>query len=136
MAIEVLRATECHRGDTRFHVAARPLLSFNLTNLTNLTNRVPAREERYFSWSGSRPRDARGELGWSYGSDLAREIGVRPAGRCWLGRMRWTRPRRLDDSRVPRLLALRWAGRSLRQIAVAVKVLRSTVARAVRRETG
>jgi DNA invertase Pin-like site-specific DNA recombinase len=43
----------------------------------------------------------------------------------------WGRPRRLDDESVARAKAMRAAGRSVREIAVALKVPRSTVARAV-----
>ncbi len=43
---------------------------------------------------------------------------------------RWGRPRRLDDATVARVQELRSAGRSMRQIAVALKVPLSTVGRA------
>jgi DNA invertase Pin-like site-specific DNA recombinase len=43
----------------------------------------------------------------------------------------WGRPRRLDDESVARAKAMKAAGRSVREIAVALKVPRSTVARAV-----
>jgi DNA invertase Pin-like site-specific DNA recombinase len=44
----------------------------------------------------------------------------------------WGRPRRLDDQAVARVQSLRRAGRSLRQISVALKVPLATVARAAR----
>jgi DNA invertase Pin-like site-specific DNA recombinase len=43
----------------------------------------------------------------------------------------WGRPRRLDEESVARAKAMKAAGRSVREIAVALKVPRSTVARAV-----
>jgi DNA invertase Pin-like site-specific DNA recombinase len=46
---------------------------------------------------------------------------------------RWGRPRRLGDSDVQRVLELRARGKSLRKIAVALKVPLATVARAARR---
>ena len=45
---------------------------------------------------------------------------------------RWGRPRRMDEAQVARVLELRQAGRSLRQVAIAIKVPLATVARAAR----
>jgi DNA invertase Pin-like site-specific DNA recombinase len=44
----------------------------------------------------------------------------------------WGRPRRMDDTAVARARRMRAEGRTVREIAVALKVPRSTVARAVR----
>jgi len=44
----------------------------------------------------------------------------------------WGRPRRLKDAEHEKMLALKSEGRSVRQIAVALKVPRATVARALR----
>lgn len=44
----------------------------------------------------------------------------------------WGRPRRLDDAGVARIRALRAEGRTIREIAVAVKVPRSTVSDALK----
>ncbi|MEW5740444.1 MAG: recombinase family protein [Myxococcota bacterium] len=46
---------------------------------------------------------------------------------------RWGRPRRLDDRGVARVRDLRRSGRTIRQIAVALKVPKSSVARALSR---
>jgi DNA invertase Pin-like site-specific DNA recombinase len=43
---------------------------------------------------------------------------------------KWGRPSRLTDDQRGKVLAMRAAGRSIREIAVAMKVPRSTVARA------
>lgn len=45
----------------------------------------------------------------------------------------WGRPRRMDDGLVRRALELRRAGRSIRQIAMALKVKRATLARALQK---
>ena len=44
----------------------------------------------------------------------------------------WGRPRRMDDSLIEKAAALRLAGRTIREIAVALKVPRSTVARSLK----
>ncbi|MCC7541191.1 MAG: recombinase family protein [Deltaproteobacteria bacterium] len=44
---------------------------------------------------------------------------------------RWGRPRRLDDATIERARAMRAEGRTVRELAVALKVPRSTIARAL-----
>jgi DNA invertase Pin-like site-specific DNA recombinase len=48
---------------------------------------------------------------------------------------RWGRPRRLDDAAEEKVQQLRGKGRSLREIAVALKIPRATVARTISRLT-
>lgn len=45
---------------------------------------------------------------------------------------RWGRPTRLDDGRRAQVISMKNAGRTIREIAVAVKIPKSTVARALR----
>jgi hypothetical protein len=45
----------------------------------------------------------------------------------------WGRPRRLDDAQLAKVMALRRKGRSLRQIAVAMRTPLSTIGDSLRR---
>lgn len=45
----------------------------------------------------------------------------------------WGRPRRIDPAALARIVVLRGEGRTIREIAVALRILRSTVGQAVAR---